>query len=103
MAGRRASPALKADMTRFINPAARRSPTYVDVFTADITTLAEIDAHEERIDYTPKAIRENIQRLLTTTAKTAPMVNFQVKDIPPKRHDAVTHASLQDLAETRKH
>jgi hypothetical protein len=81
VAGRRASPALKADMTRFISPAARRSPTYADVFTADITTLAESDAHEERIyqtDYTPKAICENIQRLLTTTAKTAPIVNFQV-------------------------
>jgi hypothetical protein len=93
-------------MTRFINPAARRLPTYADVFTADITTLAEIDAHEERIyqpDYTPKDIRENILRLLRTTDKTAPMVNFQVKDIPPKRYDAITHASLQNLAETRKH
>jgi hypothetical protein len=94
-------------MTRFINPAAHRSPTYADVFTADITTRAEIDAHEERIyqtDYTLKAIREIILRLLTTTAKTALMVNFQVKDIPPKRYDAITHASpLQILAETRKH
>ncbi len=90
----------------FINPAIRRSPTYAGVFTADITTLAKIDAHEKRTyqtDYTPKAIHDNILRLLTTTTKTAPiMVNFQVKDIPPKRHDPITHQSLQNQAETRK-
>jgi hypothetical protein len=106
VAGRIASSTLKADMTRFINLSSRRSLTYADVFTADVTTLAEINAHEERIyqtDYTPKTIRNNILRLLTTTAKTAPMVNFQVKDIPPKRYDAITHESLQSLAETRKH
>ncbi len=54
-------------LTAPINPSQRVSPTYHEVFTAQLTTLSDLHRHEERIyqpGYTPQAIRDNITTAL---------------------------------------
>jgi hypothetical protein len=86
------------DVSRFLNPSARPTPTYSDVFTAELTILSAIDTHENRIyqvGYTPGAIRDNIRSILQTTSAHDHIVNFHERNIPPKNRDPVTFQTLQ--------
>ena len=87
-----------------LNPAQRTSPTYQSVLTAQLTTIAEILRHEERIyhpGYTPTAIRANIVSMLNDSDPDQHMVDFQDKDIPPLHRDPSTHQLLTNLLRKR--
>ena len=87
-----------------LNPAQRTSPTYQSVLTAQLTTVAEILRHEERIyhpGYTPTAIRANIVSMLNDSDPDQHMVDFQDKDIPPLHRDPSTHQLLTNLLRKR--
>ena len=98
--GKRNNPNLR-DVSRFLNPSARPTPTYSDVFTAELTTLSAIDTHENRkyqVGHTPGAIRDSIKSILQTSATHDHIVNFHERDIPPKNRDPVTFQTLHNLA-----
>jgi hypothetical protein len=87
-----------------LNPAQRASPTYHDVFSAELTTISQIERHEERIyqpGYTPTAIRANITAMLRNMGQDQHMVDFQDKDIPPPTRDPQTHKILTGLLHKR--
>jgi hypothetical protein len=66
---------------------------------------ADVERHEERIyqpGYTPRAIRENIQKMLQDSNRNQHMVDFPDKDIPPPERDAQTHRVLTDLLQKRR-
>ena len=87
-----------------LNPAQRAVPSYQDVFTAQLTTLADVHRHEERIyqpGYTPTAIRDNITAMLRDSKPDQHMVDFQAKDIPPSNRDPQTNRVLAGLLRKR--
>jgi hypothetical protein len=87
-----------------LNPIHRASPTYSEVYTATLTTLTDIERHEQRIyhpGYTPTAIRKNIRSMLRNSDPSQHMVDFQEKDIPPADRDERTYRVLTDLLRDR--
>ncbi len=89
------------DVSPFLNPSARPTPTYSDVFTAELTTLSAIDTHENRIyqvGYTPGTIRNSIRSILQTTSPQDHIVNYHERDIPPKNRNSVTFQTYHNLA-----
>jgi hypothetical protein len=88
-----------------LNPSLRDSPTYQDVCTAALTTVDEIEYHEQRIyqeGYNPTAIRANIAHMLRHSDPAKHLIDFQERDIPPQDRDAHTHRVLNELLQQRK-
>jgi hypothetical protein len=88
-----------------LNPSYRPCSVAQEVFTAQITTAAELQRHEERIyqpGYTPKAIRNSIQKMLQESNPNQHLVDFQERDIPPPERDPITHRTLTDLLQLRR-
>jgi hypothetical protein len=104
VAGQRQRPISRNDQTTTLNPNQRMVLTYHEACTAELTTVASIEHHEQRLyqdGYTPNAIRDNIQTMLRNSSPTQPMVDFQEKDIPPKNRDPNTHRILTALLQKR--
>lgn len=86
-----------------LNPARRAPLSYHEVYTAQLTTAAEIERHEQRLyqpGYTPSAIREQIQKMLRDAEPNQHLVDFAAKDVPPHDRDSYTHQLLTDLLQT---
>jgi hypothetical protein len=87
-----------------LNPAHRPILTSAGAFTGRLVSCAEIERHEERIfqtGYTPKAIRESIQRMLQESNPNQHVIDFQERDIPPPERDIQTHRTLHELLQLR--
>jgi hypothetical protein len=84
-AGRRTGPVHRDGFAHTLNPARRSTLTYHEVYTAQLTTAAEIERHEQRLyqpGYTPSDIRNHIQRMLREAEPSQHLVDFAAKDIP---------------------
>ena len=104
VAGKRSSPKVGNQYHEALNPAGRASPSYSEVRAAALTTIKEIEHHEQRIyqeGYNPAAIRSHINHMLLTSNPAHHLVDFQEKDIPPPNLDAYTHRVLKDLLQQR--
>ena len=104
VAGRRTGPVHRDSFTNTVNPASRPVLTYHEVYTAQLTTAAEIERHEQRLyqpGYTPSEIRNNIQRMLREMGPAQHLIDFAAKDIPPHERDPRTHKLLADLLQQR--
>jgi hypothetical protein len=87
-----------------LNPAHRPILTSAGAFTGRLVSRAEIERHEKRIyqtGYTPKAIRESIQRMLQESNPNQHVIDFQERDIPPPDRDMQTHRTLNELLQLR--
>ncbi len=104
VAGKRIAPTHRDSLANTLNPACRSALTYHEVYTAQLTTAAEIERHEQRLyqpGYTPSAIRDHIQKMLREAEPSQHLVDFAAKDVPPNDRDPCTHQLLTDLLHKR--
>ncbi len=79
-----------------VNPSLRASPTYQEVCTAVLTTVEDIEHHEQLIyqeGFSPNAIRANIAHMLRHSDPAKHVVDFNEKDIPPPGREIPTKRS----------